>query len=156
MLSNPNSTVWLTAVLTSVPTVQQHQRSSAALQESTQTLKGLCCCQVDLIQQDPVAFLHCLSQCSLQRKEGYTAIKLRSYTPVHSLFCRNTKTDSLYLTIGYQGAPWQDIFKLFTSTKAKTMAVSQARICCWVWLSLTASASHRSCSKAARQAHRKY
>lgn len=67
MLSNPNSTVWLTAVLTSVPTVQQHQRSSAALQESTQTLKGLCCCQVDLIQQDPVAFLHCLSQCSLQR-----------------------------------------------------------------------------------------
>lgn len=59
--------VRLRAVLTSVSTVQEHQRSSAALQESAQTLQGLCCSQVDLIQQDPVALLHCQSQGSLQR-----------------------------------------------------------------------------------------
>lgn len=30
------------------------------------------------------------------------------------------------------------------------MAVSQVRICCWVWLSLVESASHCSCREAAR------
>lgn len=70
------------AVLTSVSAVQQHQRSSVALQQSTQTLQGLCCRQVDLIQQDPVALLHCLSQRSLQRdgqrdgQEGQTEVRL--------------------------------------------------------------------------------
>lgn len=59
---------YVTAVLTCVSTVQQHQRSSAALQESAQTLQRLCGRQVDLIQQDPVALLHCLSQRPLQRK----------------------------------------------------------------------------------------
>lgn len=81
--------------------------------------------------------------------QGYTAIKLRSYTPVQELFSQN----SLYLTVCYQRIPWQYIFyfNCFTSTNAKTMAASQARICCWVWLSLTASTSQRSCSKAAAQ-----
>lgn len=50
-----------TAVLTRVSAVQQHQRPGAALQQPTQTLQGLGCCQVDLIQQDPVALLHCQS-----------------------------------------------------------------------------------------------
>lgn len=62
----------MTAVLTCVSTVQQHQRPGAALQESTQTLQRLCGRQVDLIQQDPVALLHCLSQRPLQRKTPVT------------------------------------------------------------------------------------
>ncbi|TNN85357.1 hypothetical protein EYF80_004379 [Liparis tanakae] len=33
------------------------------------------------------------------------------------------------------------------------MAASQARICCWVWFSLAANASHGSFSKAAAQTH---
>lgn len=48
----------MTAVLTSVPAVQQHQRPGAALQQSTQTLQGLGRRQVDLVQQDPVALLY--------------------------------------------------------------------------------------------------
>lgn len=62
----------MTAVLTRVSTVQQHQRSGTALQESAQTLQRLCGRQVDLIQQDPVALLHCLSQRPLQRNTPVT------------------------------------------------------------------------------------
>lgn len=47
-------------VLTGISTVKQHQRASTALQQSAKTLQSLCCCQIDLIKQDPLALLHCL------------------------------------------------------------------------------------------------
>ena len=37
-------------MLTGVSAVQQNQGSGGSLQETTETLQCLCCCQVDLIQ----------------------------------------------------------------------------------------------------------
>lgn len=48
------------------------------------------------------------------------------------------------------------LFRDHTSTKAKTIAVSQARICCWVCRSLTSNISHLSCSKAATHADKSH
>ena len=57
---------------------------------------------------------------------------------------------SFVVCAGYR-EPRGEIYKLITSTKAKTMAVSQALICCWVWLSFAARASQCSCSNKATQ-----
>lgn len=52
---------------TRVSAVEQHKRPGSALQESTEALQSLCCRQVDLIQQDPLALLHGLGQGTLKR-----------------------------------------------------------------------------------------
>lgn len=68
----------------------------------------------------------------------------------------------IHCFVSYLKCPWSDRWLLQcprllrTSTKAKTMAVSQARICCWVCRSLTSNISHLSCSRVATHAHSRY
>lgn len=113
-ISNPNPAVQLRAVLTSVSTVQQHQRSSAALQESAQAFQGLCCSQVDLIQQDPVALLHCLSQSSLRRTTTRT-YSIKAQNTARTLLYRNCLAKTAFI---WQSATSTSLDNIFFALSA--------------------------------------
>ena len=53
------------------PSFREDDRADSTFQETAQTFESLCCGQVDLVEQDPVAPLQCRNQGALRRKEMF-------------------------------------------------------------------------------------